>query len=118
MFQVKRHVLLLFVIRSDIADVHTIRERSHSDLDCAVVIDVQDVVGSLPGRLAILVCRRHVVDNRVSYLILMHETLVIFALIVFVDDMLLTLSYQVPIRHELRVQDGISSDDKLRRTCL
>ena len=71
MFQVKRHVLLLLVIWSDVADVHTIRECSHSDLDCAVVIDAKDVVGSLPGRLAVLVCCGHVVENLVSYLILM-----------------------------------------------
>ena len=71
MFQVKGHVLLLFVIWSDVADVHTTRECSHSDLDCAIVIDAKDLVGSLPGGLAVLVCRRHVVENRVSYLILM-----------------------------------------------
>ena len=59
------------MIWSDVADVHTIRECSHSDLDSAVVIDAKDLVGSFPRRLVILVCCRHVVENRVSYLILM-----------------------------------------------
>ena len=70
MFQVKRHVLLLFVIWSDIADVHTIRECSHSDLDSAVVIYTKDLIGSLTERLTVLVCRRYVVEDGVSYLVL------------------------------------------------
>ena len=71
MFQVKRHVLLLFMIWSNVADVHTIHEYSHSDLDSAVVIHAKDLVGSFPRRLAVLVCRGHVEENQVSYLILM-----------------------------------------------